>query len=178
MIWMLSLRKMASKARLTFGSRSRIKNRGGLPRSPRSISRLRACWVIHAESGWRVQAMYSTRRVPIETKNSTYSRRSHTVSTVKKSQAMIVSACWRRNERQLETARLGAGGIPARASTLRTSVCGDGDPELAQFAHDPHVAPVAVLARKPQDQLPHVLVDSRPARPPVRIRPAPRNHPP
>jgi hypothetical protein len=37
-----------------------------------SISRLRACWVIHGVSGLLVQATYSTLRVPIETKNSTY----------------------------------------------------------------------------------------------------------
>ena len=49
-----------------------------------------------------MQATYSTLRVPIETKNSTYSRRSQTVSTVKKSQARIAFPCWRRNDRQLE----------------------------------------------------------------------------
>jgi outer membrane protein TolC len=83
---------------------------------------LRACCVIHAASGLLVQATYSTRRVPIETKNSTYNRRSQTVSTVNKSEARIEFPCWRRNERQLEAARSGAGGMPARASTLRTSV--------------------------------------------------------
>jgi hypothetical protein len=60
--------------------------------------------------------------VPIETKNSTYKRRSQTVSTVKKSQASTVSACCRRNERQLSWWRLGAGGMPERAGTFRTSV--------------------------------------------------------
>jgi hypothetical protein len=73
-------------------------------------------------SGLLVQAAYSTRRVPIETKNSTYKRCSQTVSTVNKSHATIVCRCWRRNDRQLEPARSGAGGMPARASTLRTSV--------------------------------------------------------
>jgi hypothetical protein len=62
-------------------SRSWIRKRGRWLRSSRSISRLRACWVIHDVSGLLVQAMYSTRRVPIETKNSTYRRRSQTVST-------------------------------------------------------------------------------------------------
>jgi hypothetical protein len=57
--------------------------------SSRSISRLRACCVIHAVPGLRVQPTYSTLRVAIETKNSTYSRRSQTVSTVEKSQARI-----------------------------------------------------------------------------------------
>jgi hypothetical protein len=40
-----------------------------------------------------VQPTYSTLRVPIETKNSTYNRRSQTVSTVNKSQARIVCPC-------------------------------------------------------------------------------------
>ena len=55
-----SLAKIASKARLNFVSRSWIKNRGRPARSSRSIRRLRACCVIQAASGWRVQARYST----------------------------------------------------------------------------------------------------------------------
>jgi hypothetical protein len=51
----------------------------------RSISRLRACCNIHAVFGLLVEARYSTRRLPIERKTSTYRRRSQTVSTVKKS---------------------------------------------------------------------------------------------
>ena len=122
MMLMPSLWTMPSKARLNFVSRSWIRKRTRLPRSSRSISRLRACWAIHAALGLLVQARYSTLRVPIETKNNTYSRRSQTVSTVKKSHASTVSACSRRNERQLGPARSGVGGIPARASTFRTSV--------------------------------------------------------
>jgi hypothetical protein len=37
--------------------------------------------------------------------NSTYTRRRRIVSTVKKSQARIPAACWRRNARQLVAAR-------------------------------------------------------------------------
>jgi hypothetical protein len=44
-------------------------------------------------------------------KNSTYSRRSQTVSTVKKSQAMIPAACCRRDVRQVVVGR-GAGWSP------------------------------------------------------------------
>jgi hypothetical protein len=64
-----------------------------------------------------VEATYSTRRVPIEPKNSTYSRRSQTVSSVKKSQARTVFPCWRRNDRQSSCPRRGAGGIPSRRRT-------------------------------------------------------------
>jgi hypothetical protein len=53
-----------------------------------------------------VQATYSTRRVPIETKNNTYNRRSQTVSTVKKSQARIAFPCSCRKARQLTVPRL------------------------------------------------------------------------
>src|SRR5438034_247461 len=59
---MPSLPKIASKERLYLRSRSWIKKRARWLRSSRSISRLRACCVIHCESGWRVQATYPTRR--------------------------------------------------------------------------------------------------------------------
>jgi hypothetical protein len=54
-----------------FVSRSWIRKRGREPRSSRSISRLRACWSIHAVSGLLVQATYSILRLPIERKAST-----------------------------------------------------------------------------------------------------------
>ena len=106
-----SLPKMLSKARLNFLSRSWIKNRGRWLRSSRSISRLRACWTVHAVCGLAVHAMYSTRRLPIETKNSTNNRRGQTVSTVKKSQARIVSVFAQ------ERAPTGAGALRCRRDT-------------------------------------------------------------
>jgi len=51
-----------SKTRPNFLSRSWIRNRGRCPRSPRSISRLRACCVIAAIPGARVQATHSILR--------------------------------------------------------------------------------------------------------------------
>ena len=53
-----------------------------------------------------------TRRLASSTKNRTYTRRKKTVSTVKKSQATIPVACWRRNDRQLVWTRRGAGSRP------------------------------------------------------------------
>jgi len=53
---------------------------------------------------------------------STYSRRSQTVSTVKKSHATIPAACWRRNARQVPAARRGAGSSPWRRSVVRITV--------------------------------------------------------
>jgi hypothetical protein len=55
-------------------------------------------------------------------KNSTYSRRSQTVSTVKKSQATIPAASWRRNALQDLAARRGAGFSPWRRSVVRITV--------------------------------------------------------
>jgi hypothetical protein len=55
-------------------------------------------------------------------KNSTYSRRSQMVSTVKKSQARIPAACWRRNARQIVVAGRGAGSSPWRRSVVRIAV--------------------------------------------------------
>ena len=53
------------------------------------------------------------RRLPSSMKKSTYSRPSQSVSTVKKSHAIIVCACVRRNSRQQGRARAPAGGTPA-----------------------------------------------------------------
>jgi hypothetical protein len=52
-------------------------------------------------------------------KNSTYTRRRKTVSTVKKSHAMIPAACWRRNDRQFAAPRRGAGSRPWARRILR-----------------------------------------------------------
>jgi hypothetical protein len=53
-----------------------------------------------------------TRRVSSSLKNSTYSRCSQTVSTVKQSQATIRAACWRRNTRHVVAVGRGAGSSP------------------------------------------------------------------
>jgi hypothetical protein len=74
-------------------------NRGRGPSA--GIGRLRACWVTQAPSGLVVTPATWTRRVPSSMQNSTSNRRSHTVSTLKQSQAMIPAACWRRNARQV-----------------------------------------------------------------------------
>jgi hypothetical protein len=122
MMLMPSLRKIASKAQPNFLSRSWIRSSIRCCRSSNSISPLRACCVIHAIFGLVVHATNSIRRVAGEMKKSTYSRCIQTVSTVKKSQASVVAACWRRNDRQVVCARCGAGGRPSRANTFRTAV--------------------------------------------------------
>ena len=54
MIWMSSAVNTASKDVVNLLSRSRIRNRNRSARSPRSMSRLRACWVTQAPVGWAV----------------------------------------------------------------------------------------------------------------------------
>src|SRR6266516_638524 len=163
--------KRASKARLNFAARSWISNRGRWPRSSRSINRLRACRSIQAPSGLLVHATYSIRRLPMQMNTSTYSRRSSTVSTVRKSQASVVAACARRNERQSSLAALGCRRNTGGLEQVAHQRGGDVDPELAQFADDPDVTPAAVLVRQPQDQLAHLAVDRRSTGTPVRVRP-------
>jgi hypothetical protein len=51
---MTSLVNTASKALVNLVSRSRIKNLNVARRSPRFITRLRACWATHAPLGWVV----------------------------------------------------------------------------------------------------------------------------
>src|SRR3954453_14945238 len=170
------LAKIVSKARLNFVSRSWIKNRGSPPRSTRSISKLRGCCVIQAASGLRVQATYSTIRVPIETRNSTYSRRSQTVSTVKKPQARIVFLCWRRNDR-LAAARPRCRRNAGAGEHVPHQRRGNRDPELVQLANDPDVAPMIVLPREAQDQFAQLLVDRWPTPRSVRVRPPARDDP-
>jgi hypothetical protein len=114
--------KTSSNPRQNFASRSRIRKRVRRPRSSRTSSRLRACWVIQAALGFGVTPARWTRRVSSSMKNSTYSRRSQIVSTVKKSQATISAACWRRNTRQVVVARRGAGSSPWRRSVVRIAV--------------------------------------------------------
>jgi len=73
----------SSNPQQNFASRSRIRKRTRRPRSPSTRSRLRACWVTQAALGLRVTPARWTRRVSGSMKNSTYSRHSETVLTVK-----------------------------------------------------------------------------------------------
>jgi hypothetical protein len=73
---------------------------------------LRACCVVQAPVGFPVTPATYARRVASSMKTSTYRRRSRTVSTVRKSHAMMPEACARRNAPQLSVARRGAGSMP------------------------------------------------------------------
>jgi hypothetical protein len=114
MISMPSERKTSSKAALNLLSRSRMRKRGDMFCSDRVMSRLRACCTTQAPSGWAVTPARCTRRLSSSMKNSTYSRRSQTVSTVKKSQAMLTQL-----PRDWRAARAGAPSVgPAPADEL------------------------------------------------------------
>ena len=148
-----------------------IANSTRRPRSPSTRRRLRACWVTQAQSGWAVTPAKWTRRVSSSMKNSTYSRHSHTVSTVKKSQATIPAACRRRNARQVVVVRRGAGSSPCRRSIVRIVVAETETPSCWKFALDRLVAPARVLPGQADDQLLDVLVQPWSAGLVVRVGP-------
>jgi hypothetical protein len=103
-----------------------------------------------APAGFAVQATNSIRRVFNEMKKSTWIRFNQAVSTVKKSQASVVAACWRRNLRHDSSSRCGAGGNPWRPDRPHQGRR-NGDAEALQFADDPPVAPARILASKPNN---------------------------
>jgi hypothetical protein len=115
---MPSERNTSSKLGVNLLSRSRTRKHSGCSRSASVITRLRACWVTQRSCGFAVTPPRCTRRLASSMKKSTYSRRSQTVSTVRKSQATIADACARRNSDQLSSARRGAGPIPCRRRSV------------------------------------------------------------
>jgi hypothetical protein len=92
---------------------------------------------------------------------------------VKKSQAIMLAACWRRKARQLGPERRGAGVSPAASSSRRTVLGETRVPKLQQLTRNPRVAPAWILARKPHDELSHPILDRRTARTPPGPRPLP-----
>jgi hypothetical protein len=100
-------------------SRSRIKNLNRPARSPRSISKLRACCAVHAPDGCAVTPRICTARVWISSTTSTYRRCSSTVSACKKSHARMPDAGAARNCRHVGDERRGAGPSPAAARIRR-----------------------------------------------------------
>jgi hypothetical protein len=94
---MASERNTSSNAAVSLLSWSWIKNRIGSARSTNVSMMLRACWVTHSPVGFAVMPARCTCRVASSMSTSAYSRRSSTVSTLKKSQATIPLAWARRN---------------------------------------------------------------------------------
>ena len=65
--------KTASKERVKFDPRSRIRNRKSPNRSPTSRARLRACCTVQSPVGWAVTPPKCIRRVPCSMNTRTYS---------------------------------------------------------------------------------------------------------
>jgi predicted transposase YbfD/YdcC len=109
----------SSKTAVNLLSRSRIRNLNRAARSPRPISRLRACWAVHSPVGWAVTPRMCTRRVPISITKDTCRRPRNTVPACRKSHARIPDAWEVRNCRQVGDTRRGAGVRPASARIRR-----------------------------------------------------------
>src|SRR6478609_1317872 len=84
-------------------------------------------------------------------KNSTYTRWSQTVSTVKKSTAMMLLACVRRNSRH-DGPRRSVGPSPSTRRIFLTVVADNRYAEAFHLADDPMITPPRILAGKPHDQ--------------------------
>src|SRR6266540_1997833 len=170
--------KTSSNARVNFASRSRSRNRSRRPRSPSISSRLRACWATQAPSGWAVTPARQTRRVSSSMKNSTYNRRSHTVSTVKQVTRHDPGGLLAQEDPP------GRGHPPWRGiQPVVANDCADRggrnpDPEALELALDALVAPARVLSSQADDQLLHVLVQRWPAGLMVRVGPGAGDQPP
>ncbi len=109
----------SSNAAVNVVSRSRIRKLNLPARSPRSMSRLRACWAARGPVGCAVTPRMCTRRVWISITKNTYRRLRNTVSACRKSHARIPAAWEVRNCRQAGDARRGAGVSPAAARIRR-----------------------------------------------------------
>jgi hypothetical protein len=113
---------MATPVERVWASRSRIRN-GKLDGCAWSVhENSRARWVTQAPVGFTVQPAKWTRRLSSSTKKCTSRRRSEIVSTVKKSTAGMLCACWRRNLCQEGPGRLPAGPSPDSLRIFRTVV--------------------------------------------------------
>src|SRR2546425_7269251 len=107
-------------------------------------------------------------------KKSTYSRPSQSVSAVKKSQAIIVCACVRRNSRQHGRVRAPAGGTSACRRILATVVA-DLHAQTGKLPHDALVPPTGILTGETQNKLAQLVCHRRPTRAAPGIGPASPN---
>lgn len=98
---------------------------------PRSVARLRACWVAQAAVGCAVMPATCRRRVWCSRKIRAYRRCRPMVSMWRKSQVIRQVACAERNSRQVGPARRGAGSIPAARRICQTVEAAIGCPSRA-----------------------------------------------
>src|SRR5438034_8572127 len=101
-------------------------------------------------------------------------RLSQTVSTVRKSQASIVPAWWRRNTRQLSPSCSRAGWQPMADQDRADRARWDAEAEAAQLTDDPPVAPSCVLPREADDENFDLAIDRWRSGSAMRVCPAAR----
>ena len=154
----------SSNAAVNLLSRSRIRNLNGPARSPRSMSRLRACWAVHALVGCAVTPRMCTRRVSISITKKMYRRLRNTVPACKKSHAGIPDAWEARNCCQVGDAPRGGGREPSRCQDPADGSRAGLVPEAEEFALDAPVTPARVLPGEPPGKLPDFLRDRRASR--------------
>jgi hypothetical protein len=138
------------------------------------ISRLRACWVIHAVSGLRARDVFADSRADRDEEQHLQPPQPDGVDREE------VGGEHRLGVLAEEVAPAGADALRRRRNDgAREDVPHqrrrNRDAEPAQLAGDPHVAPVVVCAGEPHDQLAHLLVNRRPARPRMRVYPPARD---
>ena len=110
----------SSEPSVNFWSRSRMRKRTGSGRSAKVHVSCRTCWVTHGALGFGVHPARCTRRLHNSMKNSTYTRWSQIVSTVKKSTANRL--CRADELAPSQPRRVPAGPSPAARSHVRTVV--------------------------------------------------------
>jgi hypothetical protein len=111
-------------------------------------------------------------------KHSTYSRRRQMVSTVKKSQATMPAACWRRTRLPGRGGAARGGIEPVTAEDGADRGGRDPHAKPEQLALDALVAPARVLRGEADDQLLEVEVQQWPAAVAVRVGPCAGDQPP
>ena len=136
-----------SNAAANLLSRSWIRNRIGSVRSTNVSTMFRACWVTQFPVGFGVMPARCTCRVASSINTSTYKRPNNTVSTVKKSQAMI-PLCLRAKKRTPRLRRPPRRRVDAGPLKDRPDGAGrDPDAESGELTLDPPLAPTRILPR-------------------------------
>ena len=139
-------------------------------RSAKSPMTFRACWVVHDPVGCAVTPARRTRRRSRSRKNSTESRRSPMVSTVKKSEADDMSSLGMEEPTPRVAVSLGAqlntGALENRPDRRGSDLI----PEAQEFTGDAPVSPRGVLAGEAYHERLEASVGRRSA-PGMRVRP-------
>src|SRR5262245_41222802 len=148
---MSSLWKMLSKAQLNFASRSWIRKRGRWLRSA-EIHQQVACLLAHPHRVGvaRTRAVRDPARADRDEEQHVQPAKPDRIDReeIAGEHCLNVLSEERAPAELVTSRRRRDAGAGEHVSHRRRR---DGDPELAQLSDDPNIAPVAVLAREPQD---------------------------